>query len=1254
MRILLCLLFSFSAFATNTGAIFRGGNILLLKPTLEFQTSATRIITGQNIDPTVTPFAGNPGDVLINNVTGEIYFKGIGGDTDWDQANTGGEAQFADWTPARGYEENEIAVVDNDLLSRARVGHTSGANWVDDLVDGNVEWISAQAVPNSVVAFPTLAINGTNFEIGAGEGIFVDYTNVIIPNITYVRWPADTCAIPVQDNWNVAYITDIGGGVGDLVCAGGAAPPSLYYDEIVLADFNPEINETSRASVNPGNPHQQFIDNLNFLGPLLDGGAFSGTAALTVQRAAGTMQSAGINSDSAQEPNLLQFIATSPATVFYADANGIIAGSTTAFDPVNYDPGGTGVIPLTNNRWAVQRFFTTIGGKIVILYAQAQYQTESEAINSIFTDGPLLKLDPSWDNVLTWVGAIAYQKDVDQTDGAGISPTTFVNCEGTGCGGGSGGGGGGAGGDFFGPASSVQDNIVTFADVTGKTGKDSGILVTDVVLGPTSVVDDRITTFDGTTGKLIQDSGVLITDIVTGPATHTNRGIPTWDGTSGKVLFDNTVTINSAGQIAGPLYRIGTAAGLGAFSNVNTGNVDANYALGQSSGGSTFINASNLGVINFRFNNDAANRMQLDEQNNTIEFDPGGIGGTPVLIDANKRLTMPSGVAPKIRLNGAVSQTTAHGFGVANAENDLTSWFPSGGSAVWCSGGIENCATGAATRLRIDGSGVLTINNSYSFPITDGANDQVLTTDGAGTLTFTSKSAGGGGTGDVVGPAGATGGNVAVFDGASGKLLQDGAINGDTIVHNTSFSTDNALTIFDGTNGKLIQNHPATMADNGVLTLLGRAGGGGQLSMTTSGGGAIQSIATGFGGPTYTIELPTALGTTGQVLSIDNTNGSNLRTEWVTPAAGGTGDVVGPSSSTDNAIARYDSTTGKLIQNSVNRIFDSGEMWTNGPISTGRISGTTGGIFYFANNSIHSVEIKAPETVTVGSYIITLPPDAPLDGEILQSDGSGELSWVSSGLNMANRPGGAPAVLLTANFQTTGFTNNVDTQFIRMASDNVNPWQVGSLGSAQPHGSKAILYADVDVGALSGFIVPNTEGAAGGYVLTNSLPVFVSDNESIQFIYDEFADRWYEIDRDLSGPEIVVANDLLIATGFGAEPTYTNLVADTIDTCGTLNTPFTSTTFSFTAKRPCLIDMSVQGFTNQGIGVLCVARINLNAVTVLDGTESGDVQAVQSAGCDVSANFPVAAGDVVTIQSIVDPWQDSAVGGFMSLTATPL
>jgi len=50
------------------------------------------------------------------------------------------------------------------------------------------------------------------------------------------------------------------------------------------------------------------------------------------------------------------------------------------------------------------------------------------------------------------------------------------------------------------------------------------------------------------------------------------------------------------------------------------------------------------------------------------------------------------------------------------------------------------------------------------------------------------------------------------------------------------------------------------------------------------------------------------------------------------PAAG-SGDVVGPASSFDNALARYDSTTGKLIQNSMTTISDAGWMATGSGVS---------------------------------------------------------------------------------------------------------------------------------------------------------------------------------------------------------------------------------------------------------------------------------------------------------------------------------
>jgi hypothetical protein len=63
----------------------------------------------------------------------------------------------------------------------------------------------------------------------------------------------------------------------------------------------------------------------------------------------------------------------------------------------------------------------------------------------------------------------------------------------------------------------------------------------------------------------------------------------------------------------------------------------------------------------------------------------------------------------------------------------------------------------------------------------------------------------------------------------------------------------------------------------------------------------------------------TSVGTAGQVLT---SNGAGAPT-WTT---NGNGDVSGPGSATDNAIARFDGTTGKLIQNSGITIDDSANL----------------------------------------------------------------------------------------------------------------------------------------------------------------------------------------------------------------------------------------------------------------------------------------------------------------------------------------
>jgi hypothetical protein len=104
----------------------------------------------------------------------------------------------------------------------------------------------------------------------------------------------------------------------------------------------------------------------------------------------------------------------------------------------------------------------------------------------------------------------------------------------------------------------------------------------------------------------------------------------------------------------------------------------------------------------------------------------------------------------------------------------------------------------------------------------------------------------------------------------------------------------------------------------------GSTGATGAVGPTGPTGSIGTTGATGPTGPTgaaSTVAGPTGpTGPTGAASTVAGPTGPTG------PAGSGTGDVIGPSSSTDNAVARFDSTTGKLIQNSLFIINDSGEI----------------------------------------------------------------------------------------------------------------------------------------------------------------------------------------------------------------------------------------------------------------------------------------------------------------------------------------
>jgi len=69
------------------------------------------------------------------------------------------------------------------------------------------------------------------------------------------------------------------------------------------------------------------------------------------------------------------------------------------------------------------------------------------------------------------------------------------------------------------------------------------------------------------------------------------------------------------------------------------------------------------------------------------------------------------------------------------------------------------------------------------------------------------------------------------------------------------------------------------------------------------------------------------------------------------------GDVVGPGSSTDDALAKYDSTTGKVIQNSTATLTDAGVLTSTTFVGnlTGNASGSAATVTGAAQTNITSV-----------------------------------------------------------------------------------------------------------------------------------------------------------------------------------------------------------------------------------------------------------------------------------------------------------
>ena len=132
------------------------------------------------------------------------------------------------------------------------------------------------------------------------------------------------------------------------------------------------------------------------------------------------------------------------------------------------------------------------------------------------------------------------------------------------------------------------------------------------------------------------------------------------------------------------------------------------------------------------------------------------------------------------------------------------------------------------------------------------------------------------------------------------------------------------------------------------------------------------------------------------------------------------GDVVGPASSTDDALAKFDSTTGKIIQNSTATLSDAGTLTAtafSGPVTgnvTGNIDGIVGGttpaaitgtqVDITAQGDLRLQDTTGGEHIaiqaagTTTTYTLTMPAAvATTTGQALTSSTGGVGSWTDVG-----------------------------------------------------------------------------------------------------------------------------------------------------------------------------------------------------------------------------------------------------------------